>query len=119
MKTRTVTVCEGELLGPIDWSHDFASHGWDRDGCTNPECVAGAVEELRKLDDHNGQGSIAIHETRLRVIAHGMYDGWPYWRPIPSVCVLTAFGAEWHSFLSVRDFQPPEVNQEALGQEPG
>lgn len=106
MRTRTVTVREGELLGPIDWSYDFASHGWDRAGCTNPQCVQAGVETLIALDAHHGKGTVALHGMRHRVLAYGMYDGLPYWRPVPSVCVAVLFGAEWHCFASIHDFQP-------------
>lgn len=104
MKTRTVQVSEGENLGPIDWSYDFASHNWNRPGGgTNPECVAQAIESLRKIETWLVEGKaveIYLYSMWAKVLDIGMYDGWPYWRPVPSVCTETWLGGEWHCFTA-------------------
>ena len=105
MKTYMVERREGELLGPIDWRYDFESHGWNHDGGTNPKCVQQAIVALWQVDAHNGRGEVELYQCWHSVICYGMYDGWPYWRPVPSVCVATPFGAEWHSFLALRGFR--------------
>lgn len=102
MRTRTITVREGEYLGPVDWSYDFWSHDWDNGGCVNPVCVEDGIRALVRL--------VKQPETKFNrcndgisqeILCVGMYDGWPYWRPVPSVCVMTPFGAEWHSFAGL------------------
>lgn len=105
MRTYQVTERVGELLGPVDWSYDFMSH-------FNSLCGAGdngmrerceqKVAQLRQLADGSewyattdgGWPRIGYH----KVIAVGMYDGWPYWRPVPSVCMDGVLGPEWASF---------------------
>lgn len=108
MRTRTVTVREGELLGPVDWTYDFASHGWDRGGACNPETVAESIEVLRKIEAEPSRWKVWTHSEPFsdrygRVISVGMYDGWPYWRPVPSVFLTTAAGGgEWSSFFGLK-----------------
>lgn len=110
MKTRTITVREGEKVGPVDWDYDFASHDWHhRGGCTNPEVVSRSESALRELCDGLARGEEWQATTdggvpRLgwgRVLDVGMYDGWPYWRPVPSVLIAGTLGAEWHSFTGL------------------
>ena len=106
MKTVQVTQRIGELLGPVDWSYDFASHGWDRSpsGGHNPTMIAQEVEYLRAAEAGLNSGHdvfATCYSVEHRVIAVGMYDGWPYWRPVPSFCVVTFLGSEWHPFTSI------------------
>ena len=108
MKTYMVQQREGKLLGPIDWNYNFRSH-FDcyctDDAGKQKECDA-AVAQLRSLC--NGKSWEATTDggwPRVgwgRVLAVGMYDGWPYWRPVPSVLIDGFLGASWHSFDSVR-----------------
>jgi len=109
MRTRLVTQREGELLGPVDWAYDFAGHDWDHGGSTNPAVVAESLDRLRTLVDGRDRGETWEATTdggwpRFgwgQVTAIGMYDGWPYWRPTPSVCIAGRYGGEWASFLLV------------------
>jgi hypothetical protein len=110
MRTRTVTERIGEYLGPIDWSFDFHASDWDRGGSLNPKCLAEALEKLRKLDAE----PVAYIATTdgcwprvgwKRVLQVGMYDGWPYWRPHPSVQLAGPLGPEWHSYSSITDIE--------------
>ena len=103
MKTRTVTVREGEYLGPVDWDFDFDAAGWDHGGSFNPKLIAGRVEMLRRLaadpDRYEATTDGGIPRCGWgRVLQVGMYDGWPYWKPVPSVLLSTWAGAEWHSW---------------------
>ena len=106
MKTRMVEVREGELLGPVDWSYDFEQHCWGPDkGGTNPLVVARSKEILRRIcdaPDAKWEVGLAYSDGLYPLLAVGMYDGWPWWRPVPSVCVSTWLGAEWHAFTSLR-----------------
>jgi hypothetical protein len=101
MKLIQVTKRIGELLGPIDWSFDFMSISWDRNqgGGTNPEVVKQAVEDLKEMKVGD---FVEVYGIRHKVLEIGMYDGWPYWSPFPSVCIETHYGPEWHGFSHVR-----------------
>lgn len=104
MRTYTETKREGELLGDVDWSYDFRSHfdGWSGD---KDEHCRNQVEKLRQLT--NGEKWEATTDGGWprcgwgEVVAVGMYDGWPYWRPVPSVAIMGSFGVEWSAFANV------------------
>jgi hypothetical protein len=101
-----VTTREEGYVGPIDWTYDFKSHGWGQKGSVNPDCIDRQIEWLKKLDaTSNNQWSASTYTGWPRiwhkVISVGMYIGWPYWRPIPSVLLQGPLGPEWHSFLSL------------------
>ena len=106
MKTRTVTVCEGEDVGPIDWDHPTAkdkSAIW-REAEKSPQDYV--------FDKYNRQ--------ILRIC---MYDGWPYWKPMPAIQYIGPLGsAEWAFFNSygVRDGsirrKPLPLSQESPSQ---
>lgn len=104
MRYVTETRRVGEFLGPIDWEHKAIKDARPED-----------VERLRKLeaspDDYfattdSGWPRFGYH----RVLWVGMYDGWPYWRPHPTVCLDGPLGAEKHPFDHVTDVCP--VKQE-------
>lgn len=108
MRTETVTRNVGEYLGPVDWSYDFAFHfkGMSFREGELEKYIAQKVEWLRTLENNpdayeattdGGCPKFGWH----RICAVGMYDGWPYWRPVPSVCLSGTLGAEWHSFDSI------------------
>ena len=47
------------------------------------------------------------------VLDVGMYDGWPYWKPVPSVFTRSALGGgEWHCFAMLTDYEPANVGIE-------
>jgi hypothetical protein len=106
VKTHTVTVREGENLGPVDWDYDFEQHDWDHGGGTKPLCVQEGKKVLQQLVAADG-GRVWLYDQWRDVLDFGMYDGWPFWRPVPSVCVATFVGPEWHWFGSLRGFKPP------------
>jgi len=116
MKTKTVTVHEGELLGPVDWSYDFCQHfnGYGANEARTQAACDKAVENLRALAANpagyeattdGGWPRVGWHP----VIAVGMYDGWPYWKPTPSVMLAGVLGPEWHSFCSITDIAALKV----------
>lgn len=111
MRFETQTVRVGELLGPVDWSYDFDTHDWNHGGSTNPEHVARCREMIRTLDgaERAWEATTDGGIPRVgwgRVLAVGMYDGWPYWRPVPSVLIDGFLGAEWTSFCGLSDIRP-------------
>jgi hypothetical protein len=106
MKTRTVTERIGELLGPVDWSYDFRQHFGGTSDARIDELCAEAVATLRLLADHPDDYEVTTDGGWPscgwgRIVAVGMYDGWPYWRPVPSVCISGTFGGEWSAFSNI------------------
>lgn len=106
MITRMVEQREGEWLGPIDWSYDFTQHDWGHGGGTNPECVQRGKDTLKKLEDGMKQGKkykVRCYGDYQEVLQVGMYDGWPYWKPVPSVLLKSWMGGEKHDFMIISD----------------
>jgi hypothetical protein len=110
MKYETVVQRVGENLGPIDYTYDFTTHDWSGSrGGVNPAITQASVEQLRRLDAAFADKGNRV-EVRLMhsdcfwvVLAVGMYDGWPFWAPTPSVQVYRVLGAEWHPWYYVQD----------------
>lgn len=118
MRTETRTVRIGENVGPIDWHYDFRSH-FDcyatSDAGKQEQCDR-HVARLRTIVEHfttgkpirattdGGWPRYGIH----RVADVGMYDGWPYWAPTPSVLLAGPMGSEWASFARITDIYPGE-----------
>lgn len=127
MKTQTRTITEriGENMGAIDWSYDFRSH-FDCMGTSSAGKDERCEQAKRWLKRVEAEWS-AGHPVRVTndggsprcaiypVIDIGMYDGYPYWRPVPSVQVRTWAGAEWYSFDRITDVYLDESG-ESLGQ---
>ena len=113
MKYRTVVEREGEYLGPVDWDFDFASIGSGMQDKYYQEKIA----QLRRLE--NGKSYEATTDTGSprvgwgKVLEVGMYDGWPFWRPVPSVLIDGWNGASWHWFGSVTEIREMNVQAEA------
>ena len=110
MRTRMVEVREGEYLGPVDWSYDFRQHDWGPGrGGMNPEVTARNEALLRDISEGLERGERWQATTDggwprvgwKRVLRVGMYDGWPHWRPVPSVQMSGPLGATWHPFYSL------------------
>lgn len=109
MRTETRTVRIGELLGPVDWDYDFRQHFNNLcapDDVRDEYCER-AVERLKAIAEAPDEWIATTDGGRPRcgwgkVLAVGMYDGWPWWRPVPSVCIQSPLGGgEWHSFYSL------------------
>lgn len=104
MKTRMVEERIGEHLGDIDWSYDFLGHA-----SLNPDYAIRAKEMLKAIESglkvgeswqattDGGWPKFGWHP----VVLVGMYDGWPYWKPTPSVLMVGPLGVEWHSWCSL------------------
>lgn len=96
---------EGELLGPVDWTYDFDTMAWsDTHGGVNPEIIARGKETLKFVETGMAQGksyTVYCYGLEQKVISIGMYDGWPFWKPTPSVYLETFWGGEWHPFYNI------------------
>ncbi len=97
----------GEYLGPVDWNFDFQSM---QGGCSDPDHWKKQLERLKTLCNgekweattYGGWPRCAWGE----VLQIGMYDGWPYWKPVPSVLIASPYGGgEWASFMNITDIR--------------
>lgn len=113
MRIETKTIRAGELLGEVEWDYDFRSHfnNLCSSDARKDEACEEAKDRLRRVEAAIKDGREILATTDgswprfgfHRVIAVGMYDGWPYWRPVPSVQTHGPLGPEWHSFSSITD----------------
>ena len=105
MRTETRTVTIGEHLGRVDWSFDFdlgdPLEPWRADALARLRTLVGADEfgELDRWEATCDSGWPKVGWGRVLVV--GMYDGWPYWRPVPSLLVASPLGCAWHSWSMV------------------
>ena len=123
MKTRMVEERIGEYMGPVDWSYDFAQHFKSYGGRDVAARIAEAIAWLKQL-----AGAPEKHEATTdggcpkfgwhRVIRVGMYDGWPYWRPVPAVLTAGPLGPEWHHFDMITGVHELSPSQLAASKEP-
>lgn len=101
MKTYQKTVRVGEYLGPVDWSYDFNQHG------VNPSHVETGKKVLSLIEKwilENPNDEIWVTESgdfSHRVLQIGMYDGWPWWKPVPHVLTTGVLGPEWKVFYNL------------------
>jgi hypothetical protein len=110
MKYETVIQRIGENLGPVDYAYDFTKHDWSGSrGGVNPEVTKASIDQLRRLEaafaDKRNRVEVRLMHSDCYwvVLAVGMYDGWPFWEPTPSVQVFRVLGAEWHPWYYVQD----------------
>lgn len=107
MKYRTEIVREGENVGPIDFSYDFIQH-YGTHCCSDEQkreyCDA-AVALLRTVAEADDPQDLRIRcdEWWYDVLDVGMYDGWPYWKPVPAVMVVERVfkTATWKHFYQL------------------
>lgn len=110
MKTRTKIVREGERMGDIDWSYPFREH-FNVHCCNDAQKQVLCDEAKHKLElvekSHNEGKEVWIDTGVVfqLLLSTGMYEGWPYWKPVPSICVKGTLGAEWHDFTYIKQFK--------------
>ena len=103
MREWTETRREGTDMGPIDWSHPMVAK------VRSPEVLA-----MLREAEANPQDFIVTSDggwPRVGwgdVLAVRMYDGWPYWQPMPAVLKKGTLGPEWNFFdtLDIRRKRP-------------
>lgn len=120
MMFETTTVRIGERVADIDWAYDFRSHFniLCSDDEHRDEACERAKDRLRRMEAAIKEGKEVLATTNgswprcgLKKVADvGMYDGWPYWRPVPSVMTYGTLGTEWHSFSSITDIEEVTPN---------
>lgn len=104
MRTETQTVWIGEHLGPVDWTFDFEA---DSKGL-HPEFAKNCLAWFRQIAEAPDQWEATTDGGWPRcgwgrVLEVGMYDGWPYWRPVPSFLLAGTLGPSWHSWSMLSD----------------
>lgn len=109
MRYETIMRPVGEDLGPVDWAYDFDVTGWDKGGSLNPRLIAPLLEQFKKLESGEWMATTDGGWPRVgwkKVLKIAMYDGWPYWKPVPSVLLAGTLGCEWYSWCSITEIEP-------------
>lgn len=96
MKTKTVTVLEGEWLEGGDLDSWLAAHAAARDV---PQLTVEQVASLRRIMDAciAGRGvsaEFSHSSVDFKILRVGVYDGWVYWRPRLCLLVEGTLGCE-------------------------
>jgi len=95
MRTRTITVREGEWFEPVDRLYDFRSHGWDCGGSVNPSVVKEGTRTILELDRKfcSARWVYVPCLTEREIVHVGMWDGWPFWKPTPAIGYIGPMGS--------------------------
>lgn len=116
MLTKTVTVHEGEWLGPIpeDWdAREFVGHHAIREdsalrGLELCREAAAALDRGAKVVCYDCYGGSA-----RELLWVGMYDGWAFWKPRPCFAYRSPLGGSEHGeFYNLRQIQISEHSQQ-------
>jgi len=84
MRYENVWAPVGEGCGPIDWDHP----------------IANGMPSVWREAEKNPTGFV-FTEYRRTILRICMYDGWPYWKPMPAVQFIGPLNsAEWSFFNS-------------------
>ena len=104
MSTTARTVRIGEWVGPVDPDYDFAQHSWDHGGTMNPIAIdSGRDIILQMAENPDGWTYCPTGFATFLVVHVGMYDGWPFWVPTPSLGYIGPIGVvEVEFFYSLR-----------------
>jgi hypothetical protein len=100
------------MVGPVDWSYDFMYHfqGYCvRDEEKHAMCER-YKERLRQLTEiPEGERHLwqvqTSHEYWHDLLDVGMYDGWPFWKPVPHVFHSGMYGGVWETFSNITDIR--------------
>jgi hypothetical protein len=119
MKTKTVTKRIGEKVSKIDYEYDFLSHYKNHTMSSEKkkELCKKTIDKLKAIEKALSNGEkVLVHfnhsifyKTALDV---GMYDGWPYWRPVPSIKYSNERDGYWHDFSYIVDYKIVKEEQE-------
>lgn len=85
----------GTMVGPVDPNYDWAQHGVYP--CDTPEQRAARIAGWRELMLSLKPGdTVWAHHCQRTVIEVGMYDGWPWWKPVPHISYIGPLGVLEH-----------------------
>lgn len=105
MEQTTCTCCNGTgkisrgTFAPLDPNYDYAKTTLYRN---NPEIVQALCARMPLVREG---GQVLIRDHWRDVYEVGMYDGWPYWAPMPAVRRSGPLGPEisfWYDIEGVR-----------------
>jgi hypothetical protein len=118
MKTYMQVCRVGEYLGKIDWTYNFQIHDWDHGGSMNPKILARNIEYLHILEASPGKYDATDYGGSPRsgwgkVIKIGMYDGWPYWAPTPSIFIEDDGWGKWIHVFSIVEIRKITMEKQA------
>ena len=111
MRSYQKTEWVGEKVGEIDYAYDFSKHFLSY--CCSDEHKAEMCKRhlqlLKEVDEEYKQGkriSVNMDGYWKELYDIGMYDGWPYWKPVPALFTSSPLGGgEWHFFYNLEDWK--------------
>ena len=91
----------GEIVGPVDVNYDWASHGMYP--CDSPEQRDERIRAWKTMMSTLKPGDkVWSHQCERTVLDVGMYDGWPWWRPVPHISYIGPLGSvEYEVFYNL------------------
>lgn len=100
MRNETRTVRVGERIADVDLAHE----SFDEKPAGDLIAQADRIARFREMSEGIARGETWEATTdggwpRVgwgKVIDVGMYDGWPYWTPMPSFLLSSHLGGGWH-----------------------
>lgn len=85
-------VNKGTMVGPVDPDYPWGEHGVYP--CDTPEQKTARIAEWKALMLSLKPGDrVWAHQCERTVLEVGMYDGWPWWRPVPHISYIGPLGA--------------------------
>jgi len=117
MKTYQVTKREGECLGPVNWDYDFSKH-FEAYACSKDrkkEKCQKQKDKLKKIENNPKAYQVSTYAHCYRDIHKvGMFDGWPYWEPVPAVQIYDPVANKlvWKHFHEIKYIRKREVKNE-------
>lgn len=96
MRERTITVREGERVGPVDWDHPIA-------------------KDMPEIWRHAEDRPASYPLNGREILAMGMYDGWPYWTPRPAVLTMSPINLPEWVFFDSYSVHPNSVSEKSQG----
>ena len=115
VKHKKVTKRVGEYLGPVDWDYDFYQHFENYGGskkAKKEKCI-NKKKMLKTIEKNPDKYEISTYpHVWKKVHKVGMWDGWPYWRPVPAVKVYDSIANTytWKHFYEIKHIRKIEDN---------
>lgn len=105
IKQEVITVREGE------WFNFDPNYNWYQHDAypNNPETVGKKIkmfEEIYRLYNDGKQIKIK-YDPMLegKLLKIGMWDGWPYWKPVPHYLIEHWYGSEKHVWYDIHSYE--------------
>ena len=111
MKKITKTVVEriGENMGPVPKDYDIWDKRWGGLYPNNPEIRVAKFQMFLDMQEAflNGNKIRVSYDPDFGdfLADVGLYDGWPYWEPVPCFKQATWLGGEWHTWYQIHSWK--------------